>query len=217
MWGNQGGWRANNGWARPAVSGAAATTFDSGHNTGWTLSGGNLIATRTSGIANCSVWSVATTTASQKVYVELTIGQVGANTLMGFGVDNTLAGNRFGGSASTPTKGATVQINGNFVDIDSANDGLTAISGGYTSGNQIDVALDTANLRIWFRKNNGIWNNSAPADPATNTGGFIVNTTPSSAFYFFLGADANTGDNSTARFSSASWLNAAPSGFTQLA
>lgn len=41
----------------------------------------------------------------------------------------------------------------------------------YVQGNRIDVAVDSQNRLIWFRVNNGNWNNSGTANPATGVGG----------------------------------------------
>lgn len=40
----------------------------------------------------------------------------------------------------------------------------------------IDLCIDFAALRFWFRVNGGNWNNNGSANPATNVGGFVMST-----------------------------------------
>jgi hypothetical protein len=67
-------------------------------------------------------------------------------------------------------QGGTV-FSGNGSSTITADATFPAFSG---DGNFVDLALDYANLRFWFRVNGGLWNNNGSADPATNTGGKVI-------------------------------------------
>jgi len=163
------------------------------------------------------VYSIATTTARQKVYVEFTLTtQIPGDTfIMGFGNDNTITG-RFPGSDSSPTHGFVV-AGSTFHCFDSVDHNTTLLPALVAQGDLIDVAADITNSKFWVRVNNGAWNPSVGGtqDPATNQGG-VTFSPVAGPFFFFIGIDASTGDGGTARFSSSSWVHTAPSGFTQL-
>ncbi len=163
-----------------------------------------------------NAFSVATHTAGQKVYFEVTITQQTFTSIIGMGSDNTST-SRTDSASITPTLGFVVTSNtGNFLCLDSA-DSNTATLPTWTTGDTIDVAFNATTNRAWFRKNNGTWNESAGGgDPAAGTGGKVV-AAGAGPFYAFGGADAVDGDAITARFASGSWTHTAPSGFTQIA
>jgi hypothetical protein len=79
----------------------------------------------------------------------------------------------------------------------------------YASSNNIGVAWDADNQRIWFRKNGGNWNNDAGADPATNTGGIDISALGSTLYA--AGFYQTQGDYTTVTFSPFTYT--APSGF----
>ena len=81
----------------------------------------------------------------------------------------------------------------------------------------IDLAVDTGNLSMWIRVNNGLWNSGFPgADPATNTGGATLSTmTGGLPFYpaVNLGVFNVTPDTVAYSFKPTSTYSV-PSGFT---
>jgi hypothetical protein len=82
-----------------------------------------------------------------------------------------------------------------------------------TSGTRLCFALDLVNNLIWGRVANGLWSNSATANPATATGGFLI---PASVLTAAMspGCTLNAiGDYCIGYFSSSIWTYAAPSGF----
>lgn len=89
----------------------------------------------------------------------------------------------------------------------------------YAAGDNIGVAVDMVNSKVWFRKNGGNWNNAAigSQNPAANTGGYSISTlttgglTVYPACTFFA-----VGEKISGRFLATSWSYAAPSGFTEL-
>lgn len=202
------------------VASTPATTFDPAHHTNSTLSPDKLTVLHSGGgNSDLSAYSIATTTTNQKIYIEThVVQQMGGGGIIGIGVDNTIA-NRFGGSLSSPTKGAVIVSSGAFFDIDSV-DHATGILPSWTAGDNIDIAFNSSAgvLKMWGRLNNGAWNASqgGTQDPATAQGGVTVTNTPSGPWFFLVGQDAIDGDGFTATFSSASFARTPPTGFTQL-
>ena len=117
----------------------------------------------------------------------------------------TLASNGIGGAAVT--NNGAVWIN---------NTTSPANIGTIANGDVICVAVDLVNQRIWFRKNGGIWNNSASADPATNTGGFSISVLFASASAYPLAAFSIAGvsKNQVANFGASAFAQSMPSGFS---
>ena len=85
----------------------------------------------------------------------------------------------------------------------------------YTSGDKIDIAVDTDNHLIWFRVNNGYWNGNISNDPATGVGGLSVdNSVFSAGVYPAVGI---YGSNGPAQFTINDVAEyGVPSGFTFL-
>lgn len=73
------------------------------------------------------------------------------------------------------------------------------------------IAVDLDNSRVWVRKNNGNWNASGAANPATNTGGTDISAVTGVQLYPAAGASDN-GTGGTAAFVSPTYT--IPSGFT---
>lgn len=168
---------------------------------GVTLSGGNLIATGPASYGGYATASVAT-----KFYMEAQFTNLGSIPRLGVctSVWNFTA-LELGDSDSisyNPSSGAVRYAGSNIATI------MTA-----TTSQRICMAWDHANNKVWWRVNNGNWNNTSD-DPATNTGGYS-NFVPGAAVfpaYEVFGSTASV----TAYFSQSSWLYAAPSGFSQI-
>lgn len=86
-----------------------------------------------------------------------------------------------------------------------------------SSGSVIDVCIDAANNRFWYRVNGGNWNNNAAYNPATNTGGIDVSSVltfpgvrPGVTPYSYSGTNGVWTINTNAAYAS-------PSGFTFIA
>lgn len=83
-----------------------------------------------------------------------------------------------------------------------------------TTSDRICMAWEASTHKVWWRVNNGNWNNSGTDNPATSTGGYS-NFNPGGAVlpaYEVFGSTASI----TAYFSQTSWLYTAPAGFTQI-
>jgi hypothetical protein len=66
---------------------------------------------------------------------------------------------------------------------------------------------------FWARVDNGLWNNSATADPAAGTGGRSVATIAAGPYFPIFG-DNGSGGAVTANFGATDFWFAPPSGFT---
>lgn len=99
-----------------------------------------------------------------------------------------------------------------------------AVISSYAQGDVIGIAYDPGSKLIWFRVNNGDWNNDGTADPATGVGGIDTNATSSlttAAVFWpnsvYPGASFSVaGGCMTAAFASADWAYSAPSGFLSI-
>lgn len=197
---------------RSAGVAVSTTAFDpSNKSTHITLSGANLIATSGVGSTNATnVGSVASHT-SGKYYAEFTLTtKAGGASTAGVGVGNgTFApdGTFLGG---TSTQSCALYDDGTAAGQTSGT--LTGLS--FVQGNIIGMALDIGAKKIWWRVNGGNWNNSATADPATNTEGLnigdVIDT--NSTIKAYVEGEVNT-DVWTANFGGSAYGAAAPSGF----
>jgi hypothetical protein len=75
----------------------------------------------------------------------------------------------------------------------------------------LGLAVDLTTRRAWLRRNSGLWNNTAGADPATAVGGVTVGATASFAPVF--GFSTGNGTAFTANFGGSAYAFPAPSGF----
>lgn len=94
----------------------------------------------------------------------------------------------------------------------------------YVQGDIIGIAYNSGTKTIWFRVNNGSWNNDGGANPATGAGGIDLNVNsqldiatdywPNGTYpaYGF----SITGSLITATFDDAEWTYSAPSGFNSI-
>ena len=81
------------------------------------------------------------------------------------------------------------------------------------TGDVVCVAWDAGAERVWFRVNNGLWNNSGSADPATGTGGSDASSAAAGNHsLWFYGSDA--AQAVTIRTETAEFTQTGPSGFT---
>lgn len=103
------------------------------------------------------------------------------------------------------------------------NQTLATISN-YVAGDVVCIAFDPGSKLIWFRVNNGSWNNDGTANPATGVGGIDTNSTsnlttgpvywPNSSYPGVTFSTA--GGCMTASFDDAEWAYSAPSGFISI-
>ena len=96
------------------------------------------------------------------------------------------------------------------------NNTTLATLAAYTTGDRISVAYDRGNSLIWFRVNNGSWNNDGLANPATGVGGIsmgaFTHDRVSPAVSFTV-----TGTAMTAYLDTSEFAYSVPSGFYSVA
>lgn len=190
------------------IGGVATTTFNpSKKSTHITLSGGNLVAT--SDVVSplgTDVFSVAAH-ATGKYYAEFTLTT--NSTDSGVGIAN---------ASFMPDNG--VVIGGDTNSLGYYADGNVYGNGGgtqttlltYTTADVIGMAVDFSSSLIWWRKNNGNWNNSGAANPATGTGGLNYSAYLSGTFNAGVEMLAASGVWA-ANFGATAYTNAAPAGY----
>jgi hypothetical protein len=149
--------------------GGVATWNPSDKSTSATLSNGNLTMT-SSGGAQGARSTISRT--SGKLYFEVTFTctAIGSATSSGCGIAASTA-------TLTSLWAGTVawcQLSNGHIWINNVDQGAGSAIGTPASGNTFCVAVDFTNLKIWFRLNNGNWNNSGSANPSTNVGGISI-------------------------------------------
>lgn len=161
-----------------------------------------------------AVRTVASLATNQKLYFETTVNNL--VDALGVGIANATLGldTVTGGFLTSPSNSGGVRQDGLFLCADSP-DNITNAIPAFTTGDTVDVAFNAATGKMWFRKNNGAWNASVGGgqDPAAGTGGLTLSVTGP---YFVVGWGEDLLNQLSARFSSSSWLDTAPAGFTQL-
>lgn len=143
---------------------------------------------------------------STKVYVEVVMGTVTANS--GIGV-------------SVAAAGLTVQLGSTGDSIAYRPDGSVALNGAtvstlasYVTGDVIGIAINAVSRDVWFRKNGGNWNNDVANSPAANVGGIDVASLSGPLFVTYI--SDTSGDSAVINSGSAAYRATAPSGFDQM-
>ena len=113
----------------------------------------------------------------------------------------------------TSTAGSTFQCASYSGNIVTGNATVIGNIGGspLVDGDVICMAWSPSTERGWFRKNGGLWNNDAAANPATNTNGLdisVLNNTDHALF--FLEASTGNGASTTVRTEAADLTYASP-------
>jgi hypothetical protein len=166
-----------------------------------TLSGGNLVATG-AGVSNNLVRGTAHFTTG-KFYYEVQVNTIGGTNYPRMGVGgSTVPVTSNGGTAGQVF--ALIQVSPAFAFNGNAS---TATGVTYVANDVMMIAVDVDTGKVWFGKN-GTWILSG--NPATGANPTFT-LTPGTDLYP-MGVTAG-GSQATARFASASWGFAAPSGF----
>lgn len=117
-------------------------------------------------------------TAGLKLYFEITFvsGTTSGNSSIGVTGASPVLTSQLGYDGLALGEIAVFQNSGNVY----ANAVTTSIGSGTSfsaAGSVVGVAVDITNKKIWFRTNNGIWNNNAANNPETGVGGFDITGT----------------------------------------
>jgi hypothetical protein len=181
-----------------------------------TLSNFNLTMVGTTGPE--SVRTGATLTTNQNVYIETILDNRAFNPRIGFA--SSVESLTVALGTSFPPESFGLGYNTGIYNCGgSADDGTATLPGGMANGDEVDLAFNSVLLRVWFRLQGGGWNITigGAQDPAAGTGGLIVSANNALTTYSAIAEASANADQITARFSSASWVRSAPSGYTQLA
>ena len=85
--------------------------------------------------------------------------------------------------------------------------------GAFASGDVVGLAWDAGAKKAWFRKNGGLWDNTAGHDPSTNTGGYTSVNAGGDVPIALLTASFTSGNVLTVRTELAEFTQAVPGGF----
>jgi hypothetical protein len=177
-------------------------TWNVSTGTNITLSNGNLTAAAATNAAAQVRGSSSKLTG--KYYFEVTCNATGQNSGVGISTASP------GGTTLVPNLSAFLNVANGAVFINGGNAG--SASAETTPGDVTCVAVDLTNQRIWFRRNNGVWNTAG--DPVTNTGGFDISSIFTSVAAFPIVTFTGTGLSHMANFGATAFTQALPSGFT---
>jgi len=84
----------------------------------------------------------------------------------------------------------------------------------FTSSDVICLAFDLTAKRIWYRKNNDLWNDDAAADPGTGVNGLDVSSLPVGQYSLWMWVNGANTCAVTVRTEVADFTYTVPSGFT---
>jgi hypothetical protein len=84
------------------------------------------------------------------------------------------------------------------------------------NGDEITVAVDEPNNRVWFSLNGGNWNASGSADPSTNTGGINITSIAGQLYPYLIGSNFAGATSTIFNAGRTAFAKAVPSGFTAL-
>jgi hypothetical protein len=182
----------------------ATTTYNGTPSAGIVMSNGNLTVTHGTTSNGVGVNSTAFLTTG-KFYFEVTVqvATFGGNHL-GIYQSGTFAAAVTTGKATAVVVGASSNIYTNGANT-TKNLGTTAV------GDVFGFAIDLTNRLAWIRRNNGIWNADAAANPVTGVGGVTIATGSFAPYVAFTNSAANNAF--TGNFGQSAFANAAPVGF----
>jgi hypothetical protein len=186
------------------VGGSTPATFDGVNSAQITTSNGGRKATVSGTVVAHIGARSATTMTTGKYYFELTLNQKTAATFAGVLLSTGTYTDMNGGQNSFEVADSG--------DIYSQNNFQSKNIGAVVTNDVVGFAIDLTARLCWVRRNNGTWNASGTADPATGVGGITIDAgafAPAVCFaYGYVVGDAWTGN-----FGQAAFANAAPSGF----
>jgi hypothetical protein len=105
-----------------------------------------------------------------------------------------------------------IRVSSSTGSIFRGNTNVGGVGSSLSTGDVVCLSWDSGVKLIWFRKNNGLWNNDVAADPATGTNGIDVSTFPDVAFCSWALLQ-NVNDNCILHTEIADFTYSVPSGF----
>src|SRR6185437_4230 len=192
----------------PSDKTSGITLSNTNHTASWTL--------KQNGVRSTSSKSTG------KFYFEATFTNGGGGSgfsLPGLGFANALetftSGN--GGSGVTSNSLGTYINGGGQAYINGSN--VSTFASSYdVSPVTTFIAVDIGSKLLWISQSNksGVWNNSAPANPATGTGGINISSLASGPYFICCGCDSNItgGATCTLNAGDSAFVGSIPSGFS---
>lgn len=198
-----------------AGAGATTTTWNpSDKDTGITLSGGNLVATSSTTLANCSVSGFCGVRAiashsTGKFYYELVVTTLGnAPNDDNVGIAN--ASYALNAALGTNNNSNALRHGGGNTGGSTCPD----TPAGFVSGDVLSIAADLTGNLMWFRTNAGSWNNSGgAADPASGTRGCDISTLAGGPYFPAISGSNDANTVFTANFGGSAYAESVPAGF----
>lgn len=182
--------------------GLGFTTLNSLRRENISLSGGDLVATRTGTPAMARSPDYF---AGGRFYVEYTATDLnGSGDSCGVASFDATATNL----VTDGTRCAVAYRSGSIWSISGNRGSIGAIS----NGDRVDVAIDLDLRLIWFRRNSGNWNGSSSADPASGVGGIAYDydfISPAVS----LGGGGSNGSSWSANLGASAMAGTLPVGF----
>lgn len=185
---------------------ASFATLNGTPTGGVVVSGGGLIATHTSTTNSVGVASTAFKSTGKYYFegkIEVSFQNNNAVGLMKS--TGTPADLRLG------TNTIIIQVGSGSCFVYSNSAILSGSLGSAAVNDTFGLAVDLTNRLFWGRRNNGNWNASGTADPATGTGGFTIPVGSFAPAVEFTGAGAT--DRWVLNFGQSAFFGTAPSGF----
>ncbi|MBR0687357.1 hypothetical protein JQ594_15605 [Bradyrhizobium manausense] len=206
--------------AEMMAAAASYITFDAGSVSAVTLSNSNLTATNT-GTTSTNQGAhgpSASAKTSGKFYFEITLVTFTGGGGVAVGV--APSGSAYSDVSFIPPANAItcLMASGNIWNH-SGNSGTSV--GTPANGDVICGALDITNGKVWYRKNNGLWDGTSGHDPTnpTSGGGQSITAGTSMLPYVTFGSGLTggagvAGNVFTANFGASAFTYAVPSGYT---
>jgi hypothetical protein len=196
--------------AQQSVGASTTTWNNSNKGPNVTLSGGNLIATITSGTDGVTAVSGRST---GKCYFSLVT--TGTNNLVWAGIANA-AFPVSGSSAGSTSNGAAIAYTTGTVFFNSGGIGGAGggAGGAINVGDTLDIAVDFTNKLLWYRINGGGWAGNGAGDPVAGTNGANFSGIGAGPYFpLFATQGAGVTVVVTANFGATAYTNPAPSGY----
>jgi len=172
------------------------------------------VGDKTSNFALTNGDKTATVTTTTNASVRSTTGHTSGKHYAEFGIDVWSGGGQTVGIRLSTAPNDTGTANTFAV----SETGLICINteyfeniGASVSGDRIGVAWDADVGLIWFRRNGGLWNNSATANPATGTGGYNA---PATGTHMLFASSWVIGEAVSVKTELADLQYQGPAGFT---
>lgn len=183
------------------------TQLSSDKSAGVTLSGSNLVATTdatNNNFVRCAdYWGLS---GGLRYFEAVWAGATGTNDCVGLmfatATGTNLVSNGTGGPVIYRFSGA----------IWASGVASGTVLGAIASGDRIGVCVDSFRNLIWFRKNNGNWNNSASASPAHRIGGISTGTANYHVLTPACGFSGTNGNSWTFKFDPSTFTDTMPTG-----